>query len=53
MVRLASLLFVPALVLLIVGNDGGIISLIGTLAAVVGIVGFAIAAAGWTIGHDV
>lgn len=53
-VRLASLLPLPALgVDELVAGDGGIIGLIGTLVAVAGIVGFAIAAAGWTIDHDV
>jgi hypothetical protein len=53
-VLLASLLLLPALgVDQLVASDGGIIGLIGTLVAVAGIVGFAIAAAGWTIDHDV
>jgi hypothetical protein len=48
------LLMLPALaVVLSVANDRWDLSLIGTLGAVTLIVGFAVAAAGSTIGHDV
>jgi hypothetical protein len=55
MIRIVCLLLtLPVLAaVLFVANDRWDLSLIGTLAAVTLIVGFAAAAAGWTIRHDV
>jgi hypothetical protein len=55
MIRLTYfLLALPVLAaVLFVANDRWDLSFIGTLAAVTLIVGFAVAATGWTIRHDV
>jgi hypothetical protein len=55
MIRLTCLLLtLPVLAaVLFVANDRWDLSFIGTLAAVTLIVGFAVAATGWTIRHDV
>jgi uncharacterized membrane protein HdeD (DUF308 family) len=55
MIRIASLLLIlPALaVALLLANDGWGLSLVETLVAVFVIVGFAVAAVGWTIRRDV
>jgi uncharacterized membrane protein HdeD (DUF308 family) len=52
MIRIASLLLIPAAALLIADNGWGL-SLVETLAAIFVIVGFAVAAVGWTIRRDV
>ena len=51
MIRIASFLLIPAAVLLIADNGWGL-SLVGTPVAIFVIVGFAVAAVGWTIRRD-
>jgi uncharacterized membrane protein HdeD (DUF308 family) len=55
MARIAALLSILALLAaaLFAANEDWSFSLVGTLAAVLAIIGFAVVAAGWTIRHDV
>jgi hypothetical protein len=54
MIRIASLLSIPPVLALawLVADSGGL-SLVGTMAAILVIVGFAVAAVGWTMRRDV
>jgi hypothetical protein len=55
MIRIASLLLIltALAVALLMADKGSALSLVGTLAAIFVIVGFAVAAVGWTMRRDV